>query len=437
MIADFGLTNIVVREITRAKDRVGEILGATIPLVSLLAIAGYGLIVCAGEVLDIARDTRLAMYIMGASVLVSFHAAVYGSVCRAFEEMGLNAAVLVSQRIVLLVLVLAGLYTDAGLPRLAACFLGERLFQWTLFRLLIWRRYTRYTWRLDGGYWRYLLREGLPVGAGMVLRRISWQVNIFMLSALSTAALVGFYSAANRVVHMLNVIPFTLSVPVFPLLSRVASRSPERAVALYERAQRALVLIGVPVGVWIAALGTQVVLMVFGEAYERAGVVLQLLGPLVILLFANSLLVFICSALGMQRLFMAAAAICIVANVVLDLLLIPLFDIRGAALGSVGAELLFFATGSFLLGRQGLKTSVTAIFTKPLIAGLLAGSVLIWPATQPGLSSFVLGSLGFVAVFLVAAFFLRLLGEVATFADALPLGGKRRIFTMDPKRGDR
>ena len=157
--------------------------------------------------------------------------------------MELNAAVLVSQRVVLLVLVLAGLHSDADLPGLASCFLGERLFQWTFLRLLVWRRYTRYAWRFDVGYWRYLLREGLPVGAGMVLRRISWQVNILMLSALSTAAAVGLYGAANRVVHVLSVIPFTLSIPVFPLLSRIGAESPERAVALYERAQRALALI--------------------------------------------------------------------------------------------------------------------------------------------------------------------------------------------------
>ncbi len=45
MLADFGLSNILIREMSRHRQKIAEVLGAVIPLVTLLALAGYGIIV--------------------------------------------------------------------------------------------------------------------------------------------------------------------------------------------------------------------------------------------------------------------------------------------------------------------------------------------------------------------------------------------------------
>ena len=286
MLADFGLTNILVREIAREKSKVDEILGAAVPLVTLFAATGYGLIVVSIQFLRLGPATEQAMYLMGATVLVTFHAAVYGSVCRAFEEMGFNALGLVLQRVVLLILVVAALRLEAGQPGFALCYLGERVCQWLFFYALVRKRYAHYAWRIDVGYWGYLIREGWPIGTGMVLRRISWYVDTFILAALSTPSSVGLFSAAYRIVQMVNVIPFTLSLPIFPVLSRLAVESADRAFSAYLRALKIFVLIGLPVGLWLFALGPQVMVLLFGAAYQPAGTVLRILGLAVGFLFS-------------------------------------------------------------------------------------------------------------------------------------------------------
>jgi O-antigen/teichoic acid export membrane protein len=434
MLADFGLSNILIREMSRQRQRIGEILGAVIPLVSILALLGYAAIALASAFLHLTAEAEQAVYIMGATVLVTFHAAVYGAVCRAHEEMGFNAAGLITQRLVLLVFVLAALYLDAGLPGIALCYLGERLFQWLFFYLLVRVRYTRYRWRLDTAYWRYLLWEGLPVGAGMVLRRISWYVDTFMLMALSTVGSVGLFSAAYRVIQMVNVVPFTLSLPLFPMLSRLAVESHEKVFSLYNRAQKIFVLLGLPTGLWIGMLGPHLMALLFGKGYDGAGTTLRIMGVVAVLLFMNSLFVYLFSALGKQKSYMTSITISLLVNLLLDLVLIPLWDIEGAAIATLCSELVLYISGILLLARSGQVTALLQLLLKPTIITLLAGSVLVWPLLSGTWLSLIGGSVGFAGLFLGLVLGLRLItrDELLTLKAALPGRGKER----NPARRD-
>ena len=427
MLADFGLSNILIREMSRQRQRIAEILGAVIPLVSLLALVGYAIIALSAGLLEITPEAELAVYIMGATVLVTFHATVYAAVCRAYEEMGFNAAGLVAQRAVLLLLILVALYLDAGLPGIALCYLGERLVQWLFFYVLVRVRYTRYRWRLDTAYWRYLLREGLPVGAGMVLRRISWYVDTFMLMALSTVGSVGLFSAAYRVIQMVNVIPFTLSVPLFPVLSRLAIESHAKVFAVYNRAQKIFVLLGLPIGLWIVVLGPQLVVLLFGKEYDAAGPTLRIMGLVAVMLFLNSLFVYLFSALGKQKFYMTSIAVSLLINILLDLTLIPLWDIEGAAIATLCSELALYTSGIILLTRAGQVTALFQLLLKPMIAVLLSGCLLVWPLVQGSWTSLIFGTAGFGGLFLGLVLGMRIItrDELLALKAALPGRGGR------------
>lgn len=426
LLADFGLTNILVREISRQKDRLGYILGAVIPLITVVALILYLLIVAITQFLQLDKEATMAMYVMAATVLITFHAAVYGSVCRAFEEMGFNALGLTLQRILLLALVMVALDSDAGLPGFAFCYLGERVFQWVFFYVLVRRRYTNYRWRVDTDYWRYLLIEGFPVGVGTVLCRISWHVNIFLLTLLSTVSSVGLFGAAYRIIQMIQVIPFTLSVPVFPVLSRRAAESSRQAFTLYLRILKMFMLVGMPIGVWFMFLGTPLVELLFGSDYRPAGPTLQIMGGVIALLFLNSLYVFLFSSLNKQGLFMAGTSIAVGVNIIVGLLLIPILDMQGAAIAAVCAETALFVSGAIFLSKVGLTTRYHNLLLKPIITVMLASVVLLWPLLKPSFVNIVAGSLVFGLLFPGLAYLFRIINheDIEALVAALPKLGK-------------
>jgi len=412
MVADFGLTQILVREISRNKQKLDEILGAVVPLVTILAIVGSIVVVVAAEIIPLTDDAVVAMYIMGASVLITFHAAVFGAVSRAYEQMGINAMVLVLQRIFLFALTLIALYYyDVGLPGVALCYLGERVFQWLMLRVIIRLKYSRYQWRMDTTYWRYLITEGLPVGAGLVLRRISWYLDIFILTALSSASAVGLFSAAFRVIQLINVIPFTLSIPVFPLFSRLAVESRERVFAIYTRVLKIFVLISLPIAVYILILGSQVTVIIFGEEYQAAGEALVIMGPMIVFLFLNGLYVHIFAALNEQSSYMKAVAAAVTVNVVLATALIPQMGIIGASLATLISEFVLYVTGAVLLARIGLVVPYLRLFFRPVLAVMISSVVLLWVAEIPSIQNFILGTLVFSFLYVATGYVLRVLHE--------------------------
>jgi O-antigen/teichoic acid export membrane protein len=426
MLADFGLSNILIREIARDRQKVDEILGAVVPLVTLIAFAAYGLIALSVQFLSLSAEAAKAMYIMGAMVLVTFPSAVYGAVNRAFEEMGFNAFCTVLQHLILLIAVLLAIYLEAGLDGFAFCYLAEWFFQWAFFRVLIRVRYSHYHWRFDPDYWHYLVREGLPVGAGIVLRRVSWYVDTFILMALSSTSSVGLFNAAYRVVKMVNVIPFTLAMPLYPVLSRLGIESSEKTFSLYNHAQKIFLLIGLPVCFWIILLGPQIILLLFGEGYLAAGTALRLMGLVALLLFLNSLYVYLFSALGKQKWYMISIGISVLINILLDFLLIPKLDILGAALGTLSAEIVLYFAGYLQLARLGRVKPFFQLLMKPFLASLLAGGVLLWPLLSPSWLSLILGSMGYGLLFLLLAFAFRALtqDELNILRATLPGRGK-------------
>ena len=84
LVADFGLTNLIVREVAKDTSRAQYIMSNVLSLAWALSIVILTLVaLIALFSLDTARQQNAAI-IMGVAVLATYHSVVYSSVCRAF-----------------------------------------------------------------------------------------------------------------------------------------------------------------------------------------------------------------------------------------------------------------------------------------------------------------------------------------------------------------
>lgn len=406
-----GLGNALVREIVRNPDRLEYVLSAAIPLMTALSGLAWLVSFLVVKASSVGTEIATTIYILTAVFPASFNSVAFAAVCRAKEEMFHNAAALVLQRVVLLSLVWVTVMLDFGLVGVASSYLAAHMVQWLFFSGLVSKRYCRYRTRIDVRLWRHLLLEGTPIALGMIMQRIAWYADIFLLTLLSSARSVGLYGAAYRLVEMLSVIPTALSIPVFPVLSRLAVESHAQAFSLYLKAQKFLIIIGFPLGVWLFVTAPQLMAFLFGPEYIEATPALRILGLMLVLLFLNSLYLYVFSAIGAQRIFMVAMSFIVVLNIVLDVVLIPVLDFTGAALATLVSEFTLYLIGSFLLFRKGLEIKKLLEFWRILPALLFALAVLAWPAFSPSFLSLILGSVGFGVVYLGALFLFDVIGK--------------------------
>ena len=82
LLADSGLSNILMRELAKQPDKLADILGAALSLIWTLSIAVELIILAIVPFLSFSLEVKLLTVAMGAATLSLFHCAGYGSALR-------------------------------------------------------------------------------------------------------------------------------------------------------------------------------------------------------------------------------------------------------------------------------------------------------------------------------------------------------------------
>jgi O-antigen/teichoic acid export membrane protein len=375
LVADMGVRNILIRDIAMQRDDFRQHLTVARTLLWFLSFISMSGIVIVANLLTWSTEVRHAMYLAGLAVLFTFYGLSYSAVLRAFEEMDWDILGFILHKIVLIALLWLVSQTSSGLQGVFAATLAANAGLWLYFWAVVGIRHGRapISLNLQAGW--ALLVEALPLGIGEILRRLKQHVDKLLLAMLATPMAVGLFSAAYKLLEAMS--PFTANVtlPLFPVFSRLAQESPAQLFSALGQSLKFLYIMGTPIAVILYVFAESIMVLFFGEAYREATVTLQVLAPAVLLLLPTSAYSYALTALGRQRLFAACIAISLVTNLILDLLLIPRYSYLGAAYGTLAGEAILFLAGLVMLGRlSGNMDSLRSLW-RPLFAGLVMGVV--------------------------------------------------------------
>ena len=377
LLADSGLSNIMIREIASNREHLPYQLGVTKSLIWLFSIVAFALIALAVNIVNPEKAVKVSIYIMGLAVLATVHAIGYSSVFRALEEMEYNAIGFVLHKILLLGLVVLVVKLKMGLPEIAGAYLVSNLFLWLLYYVITSLRYQRPKFIVDPKAWWYFISEAIPIGIASLTRRITWQIDILILSAIATSRSVGLFSAPYKIIQSMNMLPQTVALPLYPLYSRLAKDSILQLYSTYERSLRLMLLMSVPFVLILATFSRTIVLLLLGKTFEESHAALQILSLTLLFLFPTSQFVYFFSSIGKQKFYTIASLLGLGVNILLDLVLIPRLDFLGACIGTLVAEILLFATGIFYTKTVAEGVSFTRALWKPFAAGSVMLAVLL------------------------------------------------------------
>jgi O-antigen/teichoic acid export membrane protein len=235
---------------------------------------------------------------------------------------------------------------------------------------------------LDWATWRQLFLGGLPFFVWQAALLVYGQVDAVLLSFVTQDAVVGWYSAAYRVVTIPLFLPTIIMTVVFPALSATAQR-PDACAALARRAVHVVLLSGVPMVLGIMLLSDKIIgVLGYGPSFDHSIVPMVLLAPHIALVGVNMVIGTVLNTRDRQRAWAGAAVVAAVLNPALNL---PLISYAQAAFGNgaIGAafvttltELFMFAAGLYLLPRGVLGRQTVVDATRCLIAALaMCGAV--------------------------------------------------------------
>jgi O-antigen/teichoic acid export membrane protein len=180
--------------------------------------------------------------------------------------------------------------------------------------------------------------QWFPMAAGFVFVNaafvITEQTDVMMLAALSDPASVGIYRAAARYGQILS-FALLAAMPVLrPMLSAAFARGDRDALHKGCR-QVALVslVVGLPIALAFVFFG-DFFMGLYGPEFEKGSIALSILVTGQLLAIAAGPVGVLMAMTGHERKVAVAIGLSFVCNVVLNFLLIPLFNLEGAALAS-------------------------------------------------------------------------------------------------------
>jgi O-antigen/teichoic acid export membrane protein len=201
-----------------------------------------------------------------------------------------------------------------------------------LITFMLVRRLLRGAWRrwLDPSLWKSYIKESVVIALAVVVVRIYYSFDTFMLGLMDKPEAVGWYNAALKINQLLIAAASIIQVSFAPLIAR-ESADPHRLDLTVTRFGVILSVVGALACGTIILLHEFIVTTLYGAGYENAG------APLIVLsvsTLVNYMATTFTAALifgGRQKEYLKIVVIAAVVNLLLNILLIPKFSYMGAA----------------------------------------------------------------------------------------------------------
>jgi len=337
-LAKLGLDDIVVRDLVRKPNQNDIYIGTAFWLKFGGAFFSLAIIAFAMQFTSNDRTANFYIFIIASgAIFQSFEVIDFY-----FRSQVLSKFVSICKMTQLLLSSLLKLYLifmEANL----VCFVLVSLIDQMILALTLYFTYLHQ--KIDGFYRHFdlntakqLLQDSWPLIFSSLVIMIYMRIDQIMIKEMLEERDVGLYSAAVRISEAWYFIPMLLTNSLFPAIISAKKEREELYILRLQQLYTFMVWSAVLIALPMTLLSDWLVTFLYGEAYKEAGQVLM------IHIWA-SVFVFLGVASGswflnenLQKYAFYRTLVGVIINVILNLILIPIFGITGAAVATVIAQ---------------------------------------------------------------------------------------------------
>ena len=419
VVIDLGFNVLFVREGARHPGEIQRYLRNVMSIRILMSV--LALLVLAALVYPIG----LGYLIVPGFVLMvlTSYATLLRNGLYAVQQLGFEAFAVVLESVVLLALVLYGGMTHQGIIYYVWAYAAQYGFSCAYFTVVLaMKRIAVVGWQFEPDFIREWLWKGLPFALTFILTIIYFKIDQPLVLIFHGRVDASIYAAAYKPIEALLFIPITFLSIIFPVLSVYHRERPGEMLDALNRFYKALLLLGWPASVGIFVLAGPLAPLLLGSAFGASETPLRILALALGAAFVNNAFIGALNATDRQSSFSWAAAWSVVANIALNLALIPPFSYVGASWATVGTEVALGVVGWILTARHVGRVAVLAQGWRVILAGLVMG-VAVYPLSNVHGYQVLIPILAGAAVYAVAVLLLRAVtfDEIAWARRALAL----------------
>lgn len=349
ILADFGLSRLLVRDVARDPAANERYAGNTLALKFVLALLAYALAVAIIAASGGSGDRIAFTAIVGLSLLAAPVLSTADAVFTAREEMGVSAAAQIAATVAAAGLGIGALALGGGVAGVVIAFAASNAAPVVFLLWMMRRRGVPLALRFETAFWRRAMRASAAYAGLAALSAVYVRIDTLMLTWMKDTEATGLYNAAYRLSEVFVILPGVLTITLFPALSRLHVESKERLRQAYGGTLALMAGTGAALALLLFVAASPLVSTLYGGDYGDSVAPLQILTASLLLRFLNTpntALLASGDTVGMLLWFSLGTA---GLNVALNLYFIPEWGARGAAATTVisdGVSFLLFTAVS-------------------------------------------------------------------------------------------
>lgn len=379
VFSDLGLSPLTVREVARDKSLAKKYLNNISVMKTILVTITFALIVIVINLLGYPEQTIKVVYLISLSVVFNSFTGMFYSIFRAFEKMEYQSLGQILNSTLMLFGVFFAISRGFNVIGFASLYFMISVVALIYSLVISTWKFVKPKMEVDWSFWRRTIKEALPFGLTGISGMIYTYTDSIMLSLMQGDEIVGWYNAAYRLILILLFIPGIINSAIFPTMSKFYISSQNALKLMCEKYFKIMFIIGIPLGVGTTLLANKIILLIFGSEYRPSIIALQILIWTIVFTFAGAAFVKLFESINKQIIITKISGICVIINILLNLLLIPKFSYVGASFATVITE--FILVGSIFIFAYkfgyGIESKkVVKNISKVIIASVVMGAFL-------------------------------------------------------------
>ncbi len=226
---------------------------------------------------------------------------------------------------------------------------------------------------IDLSYGKDILKNTWPLMLSAFLASIYMQIDIIMIKNMLGDSEAGNYAAATRISTLFYFIPVAISASVYPAILDAKKTSEELYYKRFEQLLSFSVIVMLPISFLITFFSKNIINLLYTDTFSLASSVLAIHIWAVVFVFFNTIQSKWYITENLQKLGLIRIMISSLLNIGLNLYLIPLYGISGAAIATLVSFMFAGYFGNVLFGKKTIKLFIyqtKAIFFLSLLKSI-------------------------------------------------------------------
>jgi len=299
ILSSFGIDNIIIREISQDKEKAGVFIGNALVLRLVFSVFSILLSWLFLRILKCPLNTTILVYLASLEMLLSFKS-IYSLVFNIELKLYYQAVIQISSGLIdaLLTIIFIWLKGDLIIFILISIFVA-------LCELLANRYFSRKLikpiFSINLNIWRYLVKEGWPLGLTYFFVIIYFRIDQIMIYKLAGVNLLGLYSVSVKITEYLHIIPDSFMVSIFPVMAAQFNSDKEYFRRVYFLSAKYLLMLVWPMATFLSFYSEKIFSLLFGQEFISSAYTFSILIWSLVFVFTGALGNKVIISIGRQK----------------------------------------------------------------------------------------------------------------------------------------